>query len=187
MKNTCGVLPPQPLPYDDAGGSPQKDGLFLLNAVGVDLVSLSRPSWYFCSVLRLVHQPPLKFCPNNSLWLSEKMLAFSFNICLDLCSFIKVLRTDKRLLYVILLSTCPRIIIDCSVSSLNSTKSISTLSVLSLQFSAKFLTEDPEHLILFAGFFVKVYPPAFINIYDFLPKPLSRNHEEEQEVSHYFE
>ena len=89
---------------------------------------------------------------------------------LGLCSFIKVLRTDKRLLYVILLNTCPSIIIDCSVSSLNSHKSISTLSVL--QFSAKFLAEEPEHLILFAAYFVKIYPPAFANIYDFLPKSL---------------
>ena len=44
-------------------------GLFLLNAVGVDLVSLRRTSWYFCLVLRLVHQFSLKFCPNNSWWL----------------------------------------------------------------------------------------------------------------------
>ena len=35
-------------------------------------------------------------------------------------------------------------------------------------------TEDPEHLILFAAFFVKVYPPAFANIYDILSKPLLR-------------
>ena len=129
-KNACGTRPPPPLPYDDAAGPPRKGGLFLLNVVGVDLVSLRRTSWYFCLVLRLVHQSSLKFCPNNSLWLSEKMLAFSFNICLDLCSFIKALRTDKRLLYVMLLNTCPSIIIDCSVSSLNSHKSFSTLSVL---------------------------------------------------------
>ena len=34
--------------------------------------------------------------------------------------------------------------------------------------------EDPEHLILFAAFFVKVYLPAFANIYDILSKPLLR-------------
>ena len=45
-------------------------------------------------------------------------------------SFIKASRTDKRLLYVILLNTYPSIVIDCPVSSLNSHKSISTLSVL---------------------------------------------------------
>ena len=126
-KNACGARPPPPLPYDDAEESTRKGGLFLLNVVFVDLVSLRRTSWYFCLVLRLVHQSSLKFCPNNSLWLSEKMLASPFKIYLDLCSLIKALRTDKRLLYVILLNTCPSIIIDCSVSSLNSHKSISTL------------------------------------------------------------
>ena len=80
-------------------------GLFLLNVVGVDLVSSRRTSSYFCLGLRLVHQFSLMFCPNN-FWLSEKMLAFFFNIYLDLCSFIKALRTDKCLLYVILLNTC---------------------------------------------------------------------------------
>ena len=76
----------------------------MMKVADVDLVSLRRTSWYFCLVLSLVHQPSLKFCPSNSLWLSEKVLAFSFNICLDLCSFIKALRTDKRLLYVLLLN-----------------------------------------------------------------------------------
>ena len=38
-----------------------------------------------------------------------------WNICLYLCSFIKALRTDKPLLYFILLNTRPNIIIDCSV------------------------------------------------------------------------
>ena len=79
-KNACGARPPPPLPYDDAGGPPRKGGLLLLNVVVVNLVSLRRTSWYFCLVLRLVHQSSLKFCPNNSLWLSEKMLAFSFNV-----------------------------------------------------------------------------------------------------------
>ena len=129
-KNACGARPPTPLPYDDPEGPPRKGSLFLLNVVGANLVSLRRTSWYFCFVLRLVHQSSLKFCSNNSLWLTEKMLAFYFNICLDLCFFIKALRTDKRLLYVILLNTCPSIIIDCAVSSLNSPTYISTLSVL---------------------------------------------------------
>ena len=97
-KNACGTRPPPPLPYDDAAGPPRKGGLFLLNVVGVDLVSLRRTSWYFYLVLRLVHRSSLKFCQNNSLWLSEKMLAFSFNICLDLCSCIKALRTDKQII-----------------------------------------------------------------------------------------
>ena len=111
-------------------GPPWKGGLFLLNVAGVLLVSLCRSSWYFCLVLKLVHQSSVKLYPNNFLWLSEKMLAFSFNICLNLCSFIKALRTDKLLLYVISLNTCPSIIIDHLVSSLNSYKSILTLSVL---------------------------------------------------------
>ena len=124
-KSTCGARLLSRLSYDDAAGLPRKGGLFLLPIpVCIDLISLRRISWYLCLVLRLVHQSSLKFCPNNSLWLSEKMLAFSFNICLDLCSFIKTLRTDKRLLYVMLLNTCPSIIIDCSVRSLNSRKSI---------------------------------------------------------------
>ena len=96
-KNACGARPPLSLSYDDAGGSPRKGGLFLLNVVGVDLFYLRRTSWHFCLVLSLVHQSSLKFCPNNSLWLSEKMPVFSFIIVLDLCSFIKALRTDKRL------------------------------------------------------------------------------------------
>ena len=129
-KNACGARPPSSLQYDDAGRSSRKGGLFLMNVVGVDLVSLRRTSWYFCLVFGLIHQSSLKFYPNNSLWLSEKMPAFSFNICLDLCSFIKALRTDRRLLYVTLSNTCPNIIIDCSVSSLNWHKSISILSVL---------------------------------------------------------
>ena len=92
-------------------GTPRKDGLFLLNVVCVDLVSLRRNSWCFCLVVRLVHQSSRKSCPNYSLWLSEKMLAFSFNIWLDLYSFIKTLRTDKRLLYVLFLNICRSIII----------------------------------------------------------------------------
>ena len=99
--NARGAHPSPPLPYD-AGGTPRKGCMTLVNVVGVDLISLRKTFWYFCLVLRLVHQSSLMFYPNNSLWLSEKMLAFSFNICLDLCSFIKALRTDKRLLYVIL-------------------------------------------------------------------------------------
>ena len=130
MKNDFSARPPPPFPYDDARGPPRKSGLFLLNVFGVDLVSLCRTPWNFCLILRLVHQSFLTLCPNNSLWFSEKILAFSLDICLDLCSFIKALRTDKRPLYVILLNTYPSIIIDCSVSSLNSHKSISTLSVL---------------------------------------------------------
>ena len=97
MKSACGVHPPPPLPYD-AGGPPWKHGIFLLNVVSVSLVSLCRTSWYFWSIIRLVYQFSVKFCLNNSLWLSKKMLAFSFNICLNLCSFIKALRKDKYLL-----------------------------------------------------------------------------------------
>ena len=77
-KNACGARSPPPLSYDDARGVPRKGSLFLLNAVGVGLVSSRRISWYFCLLLRLVRQSFLKFCTNNFLWLSEKMLAFSF-------------------------------------------------------------------------------------------------------------
>ena len=95
-KNACGAHSPPLPPCDDAGGP---FDLFLLNDVGVSLVSLHITSYLYL-FLRLVHQSSLTFCPNNSLCLPEKILAFSFGIFLGLCSFIKALRTDKRLLFV---------------------------------------------------------------------------------------
>ena len=95
-KNACGAHSPPLPPCDDAGGP---FDLFLLNDVGVSLVSLHITSYLYL-FLRLVHQSSLTFCPNNSLCLPGKILAFSFGIFLGLCSFIKALRTDKRLLFV---------------------------------------------------------------------------------------
>ena len=66
IKNACVARPPSHLPYDDAGGTPRKGSLFLLNVVGIAFVSLGRTSRFFCFVWRLVHQSSLKFCPNNS-------------------------------------------------------------------------------------------------------------------------
>ena len=93
-----------------------------------DLVSLRRTSWYFCLVLRLVHPSSLKF---KQLFMAlREDTSFLLQHLFRLCSFIKALITNKHLLYVILLNTCPSIVWDCSVSSLNSRKSFSTLSVL---------------------------------------------------------
>ena len=51
---------------------------------------------------------------------------------ISLFYFIEALRTDKRLLYVTIINTCPSIIIDCSVSHSNSSKFI-----LALQFDTE--------------------------------------------------
>ena len=132
----------------------------------------------------------MKLCPNNSLWLSEKMLAFLFYICLDLCSFIKALRTDERLLYVTLLNTYPSIITDCSVSSLNSHKSILTLSVLHwVEFSifSQIFDRGPRTFNTFCCIFCKTLSSCICEYLWFSSKHLSRTHHKEQEVAYYLE
>ena len=65
-KNACDARPPSPLPCD-GGGPPRKGGLFLLNVIGVDLVSLRRTSWYFCLVSN-----PLWSCARTTLYGSQR-------------------------------------------------------------------------------------------------------------------
>ena len=108
------------------------------------------------------------------------MLAASFNISLDLCFFSKALRADKRLLYVILLNTCPSFVIDCPVSSLNPHKSISTLSVLHWVESSIFcqiFDIGPRTSNTFCCIFCKSFSSCICEYLWFSSKTLSRIHQ----------
>ena len=105
-------------------GAPQKS-CFSLVTVDDVLISFRMTSWYFYLFPRFVNQSSVKCCPSNSLWLTEKTLAFSFSWCLDLRSSIIAFKTNKDLLYMILLNSSLNIAIDCADNSF-----ISTLQVL---------------------------------------------------------
>ena len=88
------------------------------------------------------------------------MLAFSFNICLDFF-FIKPLRLDKRCI----IKNLPKYNNRLLRKFFKFTQVY--FNPISFTLSRVF---NFQHLILFAAFFVKVYPHAFANIYDFPPK-----------------